>query len=113
LLARIREGYDSRACSVLLGRSPRACTWKANQLGHPFPRAIKRDRSAHRSLHVNLDNDTFRSLETVARELEIRPGHLARILVTIISRKKYWGYLLDLGGVHSGAQGFDGPDPRR
>jgi hypothetical protein len=113
LLARIKEGYDSRACSVLLpGRSPRACTWKARQLGSPFPRSIRRNRSEHHGLNVNLSTDTFRNLEAVARELEIKPGHLARILINIVSQKQYWGLILDLGGMHCGAQSFDGHDPR-
>jgi hypothetical protein len=103
------EGHTSRVIGEALGRTPNSIVAKANRLGRRFKRLKKGER---RNLYVYLDPDIERLYASCAAELDYKKSRLAAIVLSTVARRGLFGIVLNLGGVHTGAQTFDVPDPR-
>jgi hypothetical protein len=100
LLARlISEGHTPLSTALVMNRSPLAVKQKAYQRGLCFRGKLGNDGV---KFYVTVERQTFDTLRAVAREIEVTPHRLARIILNCIAQQNMWARILRLSDDEDG-----------
>jgi hypothetical protein len=91
----ISEGHSPLSAAITIGRSPLAVKQKASQLGLHCVQGRYSDNDSVK-FFIRVEKPVFETLAAVAKEIEVSPYRLARILLTCIAQQNMWSTILRL-----------------
>jgi hypothetical protein len=94
LVRLISEGHSPLSTAIVIGRTPSAIKQKARNLRLHFVQGRCGNGSV--KFFVRVETPVFETLAAVAREIQVSPYRLARIVITCCAKRNLWAEILKL-----------------